>query len=538
MNGKNKIQKNNAAETKIVMLFISLVAIVAIVLAVYAFKQKKEAEEQTQIAKEKILQALQQQKIALEQRNIADSNKELALEQRELGLESEKKALEQKIIADTEMKRAEVNKQEALKQQDEADQQKANAEKQKSIAELNAQEAVKQQVLAENQKNIAEEEKRVAAKLEQLANSRGIAKESVLLLNENRFDSSRIKALEAYQLNKINNGPTQNADIYNALNANWAKSIGDKNQSGFHKTPVRCITGMPGNNIIFTADESGILIESIIANNSLQKIAAYATNEILRAISISPDGTKLVAISALGNAFVFSISSSGIVPFANFKFPGTGKGVAFTLNNEIVIASNKGIGKYRVSNNAIAGLSFLDYPAIAAFAAGKSGKFYIASGNRVKIYSSWENILYDSLAIIEQYDSKVSSLVVDDKEKYIAAGTYNGMVWMIDLKTGAVICNKALHLSSVNDLKIAVLDNGKMQLASAGADQTIKLTDINAILQKNYNQDIISLKGHTKWIYGLYYTPDGRWLFSAGEDNKVIAWRTTMSDLYQTLSNK
>jgi WD40 repeat protein len=89
----------------------------------------------------------------------------------------------------------------------------------------------------------------------------------------------------------------------------------------------------------------------------------------------------------------------------------------------------------------------------------------------------------------------------------------------------------------VNDLKFAIVDNNKMQLASAGADQTIKLIDVKAILQKNYNEDVITLKGHDTWIYALYYTPDGLWLFSAGEDNKVIAWKPTMNNLYQTLYN-
>ena len=144
----------------------------------------------------------------------------------------------------------------------------------------------------------------------------------------------------------------------------------------------------------------------------------------------------------------------------------------------------------------------------------------------------------DSMALIEQFESRVTSLTLDDNEKYLAAGTYNGIVWVINLNTNAAVCNKALHLSSVNDLKFAMVDKDQLQLASAGADQTIKLMDISAILQKNYNQDILTLKGHSKWIYALYYTPDSRWLFSTGEDNKVIAWKPTMKDIYETLSNK
>ena len=106
------------------------------------------------------------------------------------------------------------------------------------IAEINAAEAKKQQVEAETQRTIANDQIQISSNLKELANSRKMAKESVVMMNEHQYDSSKDKALEAYMMNNMNNGPQQNSDIYDAMNMNWVKSINNKNQFNFHNLPV------------------------------------------------------------------------------------------------------------------------------------------------------------------------------------------------------------------------------------------------------------------------------------------------------------
>jgi WD40 repeat protein len=98
--------------------------------------------------------------------------------------------------------------------------------------------------------------------------------------------------------------------------------------------------------------------------------------------------------------------------------------------------------------------------------------------------------------------------------------------------------SQALHLSSVNDLRFSRIDGNRLQLASAGGDQLIKLIQVDAFLRNNDNEDVLTLRGHTKWIYCLYYSPGGKYLLSGSEDAKVIGWKTSMTDLYQTLNSK
>src|SRR5262249_36421314 len=148
-----------------------------------------------------------------------------------------------------------------------------------------------------------------------------------------------------------------------------------------------------------------------------------------------------------------------------------------------IIVSSKGIGRYNAANAKDE--NFLNYDGISAFAIGKSGELYIASGNQVKIYTNWDDLAHNTSLAILNFDAKVTSVALDANEQYIAAGTYNGSIWINDLQTNNNVWNKALHLSSVNDLKFARVGNNELQLATASADQTIKLINVTAILQKD-----------------------------------------------------
>lgn len=528
--------KKSLRRIKTATLLISLIALVAVFLSIYAFMQKREADEQAKIAQKNLTEAMQQQQIALQQRNIADSNREKASQQRELANESERRALLQQNIAIEEARKAELNRMEALKQQYEAQQQKLYAAQQTKIAEENAVEAKKQQGEAEAQRKNANDEKQISNRLKDLAESRKIAKESVVMMNEEHFDSSMNKALEAYLINSINNGPVQNNDIYDAMNMNWMRNISNRNQINLRNAPIRCIDGIPGSDIVFSVDEAGMLYKSVIKDDGIQKAGSYEIKADARALAVSPAGNRLAIITANGDGMIFKILSSGVTLLTNFKFQGSGKAVSFDAAENLIVASSKGITRF--SPGDIEHSAFAEKAGISSFVIGNSGTFYIAQNNNINIFRSWADVIDNSIAATQKFDSKITSIAIDSHEQYLAAGTYNGYVYLMSTTANSIFWNRALHISSVNDLKFSIVSGGRIQLASASADQTIKLIDVSSVVQKKYTEDILTLKGHSKWIYSLHYAQGGNWLCSAGEDNKVIAWKPTMNDLYKTLNEK
>lgn len=525
-------QKQRLGRARIAVALMSLVAIGSVAMAIYAFNQKKEARVQAKLAEQRALEAQEQQNFAFDQKLKADSTIEQEKHQREIAMENEKRALQQKQIADSETLRAVQSSNEAIKQTVAAQRSAAIAKQAEDSAEENLKKFKAAKAVADTQTTIAEKATMQSNTLQNLAESRKLAIEALLLLNENHIDSGKYKALEAYRLNKAYKGVAQNNDIYNALNSVWIKSINNKNQCDFHNIPVHCVSSM-ANDMIITADEKGKLSGYVLKNNSLQKVAEYYANEEIRALCVSPRGNKLIAVSSMGSCFILNVSASNISVQTTFKFPGVGKSIAFTSAEEFIILSNKGMGRYHLSSNIAEG-HFFNIDGIGSFVFKKNGEFYISVGNIIKKYSEWKAVILDSVADVIRFDSKISSLAIDKHEQYLAAGTYNGNVLLYSLKTNSIAWKGALHLSNVTDLEFTG-DDSMLQLATASTDQNIKLIDINALFQKNYTENIITLKGHTKWIYALCYTPNGKWLISAGEDGKVIAWKTSTNDLYQTL---
>ncbi|MBW7952571.1 MAG: hypothetical protein H3C56_08460 [Chitinophagaceae bacterium] len=167
----------------------------------------------------------------------------------------------------------------------------------------------------------------------------------------------------------------------------------------------------------------------------------------------------------------------------------------------------------------------------------KSGKIYTAGNNKFFIYNSYEDLINNKAAQAFTLPSKAVSIDVSADENYIAAGTYDGSIWIKENNTTATPSIHALQKSRVNSVKFNKLNSGIWQVAAASADHTIKLLDVQQALLQKPTEDIITLmeEGHTKWVYDLWYSNDGKHLYSCGEDKKIIGWKKTMEDLYKAI---
>lgn len=540
---KENLQKRRLKQVRRVAIVISTIAVLALFLSIYSFEQKNQAEKSRKLADAERIKAEKQEKIAVEQQKIAEANKAIALQEKSLAEKSREQALFQKEIAEKERKNAEVSKKNALLQKAIAEDQKGYAERQKVIADDNAKKAKDQEAIAVEQKDIAfknekiaVEEKKVSTRFRELAESRNLAYQSLLLLNEKNTTGSRDLVLKAYELNASNTGPVQNSDIYNALLFNWQESINNKNQFLLHKFPVRSITGKPGSAFVISADESGTIVLSRSANGILQPLARYTVNEEIRNLSLSPDGQRLVAITSKGSGYLFAFDEQKqvLAQLSKFSFDGVGREASFLTNTELLAITSTGLLRLSIENNTIVQKDKVISPSYSAIARSASGKIFIGIGNRIEVFPNAAAV-NGKAAATYTLPGAITSIAIDKTETYLAAGTSGGVIWLSNLQQRSSPVTLALHLSAVNDLKFNNSPDNTLQLASAGADQLIKITDVKAVLSNSKTEDVLILKGHNLWVYSLYFLEDGKYLFSASEDQKIISWIPSMSAIYDIL---
>ncbi|GMV77891.1 MAG: hypothetical protein AMXMBFR79_10240 [Chitinophagaceae bacterium] len=543
---KEKMQKKRLRRARVIAIFISCIALLAFLLAIYSFDQRNKANKQKLVAINKTQEAEQERKNALAQQKVAEENATEADKQKKAAEENAAEALKQKAEADKQRKTAEVNAEEASKQKINAEKQAQEADKQRKTAEENAAEANKQKkkaetekIEADKQRKTAEEQRKISNRLKELADARNLANLSMFKFRAGNKTESKSLAIQAFELNKENNGPKQVGEIYAALHSNWTYAINHKNQASYHTYPVKCITGKPEGNIVFTADESGV-IYTAKADDGIVKPLGNSINikEDVRAMIVSQDASKLIVATASSKGFIFEISKNNTLSKqAEFSFLGIAKSIASINKNNFIVLSDKEITKITLENTTVKQEKKSRTDLTALVVGNKSGKIYTAGNNKFFIYNSYEDLINNKAAQAFTLPSKAVSIDVSADENYIAAGTYDGSIWIKENNTTATPSIHALQKSRVNSVKFNKLNSGIWQVAAASADHTIKLLDVQQALLQKPTEDIITLieEGHTKWVYDLWYSNDGKHLYSCGEDKKIIGWKKTMEDLYKAI---
>jgi WD40 repeat protein len=523
---KEELQKRRLRQARRILIFISLFSIVVIILAILAFDAKQKANiakenaiKQESIAKEQTKKAKAAELVAKEQKELADQSKDAALKAKEEADIQRKNAEEQTVLAQAAEKDAKNQKSLADISKDEALNSKAEADKQRDIAKSNLSEAIK--------------ERKESNRLKELAEARTLAYQSTLKFNENKFQESIDKAVLAFEKNEENKGPQQNSDVYNALSLNWSKSVNNNNILQSHKFPIRALITKPKTNIVISGDESGTIIVSKVNEGVLEPISNFSVKTEIRAICISPNGQYLMIISAKGMAYLYGFDESRkLYPaIATFTYNGIGKAVSFINNDELLIVTSTGVQKLNINKNNINVMETLNDKGYNGLAIGQTtGNIYISKANVIDVYEKGQSITQSP----KQHfvlNNTITSIDVNTNETLIAAGSTDGSIWIKECNTNNKPTTITIHQSSVNDLKFGKQQGDRLQLASASADNYVKLIDVNAILSGRNNEDVYSLKGHNQWVYKLCFLSSGKYLLSSSEDQRLISWVPTMSDL-------
>jgi WD40 repeat protein len=235
----------------------------------------------------------------------------------------------------------------------------------------------------------------------------------------------------------------------------------------------------------------------------------------------------------MGLLLDISSSVNSIKEISRIKFEGIGKLTLFKNNNEFAILTNRGLGIYSIG----ASINQIKFTTgvFSTMTYARNEKLFLVSGNKASVYTNSDHIPQSPEKVIT-LNSRITSISISPGIDYLAAGTYDGGIYLRDLNSTKAPISFTPHASSVNDLKFSAV-NGNLQLASVSSDQTIKLMDVGAIMISKNTEDILTLRGHNKWVYGLIYSPDGKFLYTASEDKRIIGWHTSMAGIYKSLTS-
>ena len=121
-----------------------------------------------------------------------------------------------------------------------------------------------------------------------------------------------------------------------------------------------------------------------------------------------------------------------------------------------------------------------------------------------------------ALTSLDGHDSGVLSIAFDSKGQTLVSSGSDGRAVIWRLRNG----------ESVNNFGLSASKGSIHAVDFSPDDQWIAFdTDNNILLVKHKTKQELALKGHSKPIVQLHYSPDGKTLVSASEDNTIRIWR-------------
>ncbi len=565
-------QRRQLKRARSFAVVIGLIAIASIASMIYAFNQRQLANTQAIIANESAKEAESNAYNAEIQKKRADSAYLSAETSRKEALIAKDSALIQRNRADSFYQITKRALLESKQSAFEAVKSKQRAELQEYIADsMNKRtQKVYKDMLDEADDAIrsrfaALRSKKTVDSITALANSRNYAMRALDELLQGNKNKAKLFASKAYEMHIGNRGPNQEDVLYNSLNEYWFDSIGNANQSLHNQHSVSCIASAPAGGFLFAADKNGDINTISYKENKLTPVTSKKFKTNIVGLAVSPDGKLLTAINERGKGMVYRVSAAGkLSEVGSFTPDGLGKAVLFENNNAFVARSGNSITVYEVGNKVEKKGKITDQ-LISSATVSATGKIYITRLDSLLVFNNSTDLLKRSPALVKPLffsvvnnREPISSIAVDNSEQYIALGTAGGKIQLLNKQADgswSTLLLSRIHQYSVIDLAFARVAGGSLQLASASADQTIKLIDVTSYVKQISNEantrggtsnlfvkryqnkeEIITLQNHHNEVNGIAYSKDGNYLFSCGKDGKVIAWKPTMIDLYNALS--
>jgi WD40 repeat protein/tRNA A-37 threonylcarbamoyl transferase component Bud32 len=208
--------------------------------------------------------------------------------------------------------------------------------------------------------------------------------------------------------------------------------------------------------------------------------------------------------------------------------------VAFSPDgNRIVSVAHDGILKVWDAATGRETLSFKAHKFAVRVSYSPSGRQIASCGDEtIKI---WDAENGQEFLTLNGDTGLVRSVAYSPDGKQIVSGGFDGSLKIWDASTGKVTLTFKGHpktpVSGVgfNSVNSVAFSHDGRQVVSCSQDKSIMIWEVAT------GQEILTLKGHTRWVSSVAYSPDGKQIVSGGVDGSLKIWDATTDQETLTL---
>ncbi|MBN2487212.1 MAG: hypothetical protein JXB34_14655 [Bacteroidales bacterium] len=461
---------------------------------------------------------------AIKQRDLAESYAKLAEIEKDTAVRASLRKEYERLLAIRQKDSVERANFLKLVQQEEQTQQAyqivTEVTKRSELLELTAEQIQQEKALAEQKAKLAQEGLSQAEidKLAELRKRLMILSQTVAFKAIQSDDSqlSGLLACQAFMLNNENGGQANHPDIYRSLLLSLNKLKAQKNTSlRGHKGTVGALVFDPTRNLLYTADNLGLVNKWAMGRENPQPVKFIANDDANTCISLTPDGNWVAVGSEDRTIHLINARQPTQMPRIFDAHDGSVNHLCFIPGrNALVSAGSDNKVKYWDLLVNESSLILQDVAGINDIDVTRSGQTLICALNNGRVVE-W-NVNTRKSQVIFTHNAPVMSVAYDFEGEKIALGDRNGKILIIGT-SGRLL--KTLPGHSSRTLELVFSPDNRM-LASSGLDGVIRIWNT-----ANWNDMPLEIKDQEAWVKAMSFTPDANSLVAAGSsDSQVYIW--------------
>ena len=492
----------------------------------YAIKARNAETLQRELAEKLGKKAVEARKKAIEardaeakQRQIAEREKRIADQQSQIAVKKRKEAETARKAEIVQRKIAESERQEAVAARS------AEAE-QRKIAETKRQEAETARIAEAEQRKIAEQQKQKAeeltAKVRTAVESQveeKIEKSAKLWEAKSQLPALTQAVIAARPMRELGNKKLEN-DLVSDKAKTSAKQqllillrqIKVQNQIEVSSSVWGISISRDGKILAAASRDGTVKLWNIKTGEEIRTLRGHQSG--IPDVSISPDGETLASASEDGTVKLWNMETGQEIRTLR-GHQSRVMSVRISLDGKTV-ASGSHDGTVKLWNMKT-GKEIRTLPGhqskIKSVRISPDGETLASAGND-GIVKLWNTKTGEEIRTLRGHQSEVNSLSISSNGETLASASDNGIVKLWNIKTGEEIRTFGGHKSEVNSLSIS--PDGEA-LASGDDDGTVKLWNLNT------GDEIATIRVHqySSSIDNISFSPDGNTLAFAGSYGTV-----------------